>query len=148
MHGNETIQNWHNRPSVISCWNEAVRASGNGSFSTIRGLFTQESLQSVVVPIPVPRACRITRYAATIVSGGYVGTVSTGFERSTDCGDTFGTAVKDDQAVNEPGETVRFCLCGNVNGLFDRCDVWRPTMTFSPNIFNPSVLLLIHFELR
>ena len=146
LFGGRSSSPWQNRPSVLSVWNEAMAGVASGSIATQN--LQQDGRSTFAIPVAVARACRLTRYGIYILTTTYTGTVTVNVQKSTDCGASWGAAVTGAFAVSEGGETVRICNCGDINEIFDECDLYRVQITYSPAITSPTTRLVLHFELR
>ena len=145
-----SLRDWSGRRSLVSVWNESIAGAHTaGGLITTWVNFNHHGQQADTLYIPVPRACRVTRYSFILSSTlGYTGTVTVGITRSTDYGVTDIVTATDAfaLAVSEGGVNG---ACGDLNVLYDECDAWRPTLTFSPGI-GPVARMRINYnwELR
>ena len=140
---------WQNRPSLIACWEHI--ATGNGFGTTVASLDLQiDGLITNVVPVCIPRACRLTRYCIIFYYSHFIADpqeITLGIEKSVNCGTSW-TSEDTDVFEVPNGGLVANCNCGKLNVLFNRCDLWRPTLAFPVSIVNPIARVNLHFELR
>lgn len=151
MWGRRKSGRWAERHSVLSTFEHVFEAAVNASRANLNNDLTACGRLAVnTFPMIVPRACRITRYSVRVQSFAVSAlTMTVVHETSQDCElfTPIEEATEHTHAIPSEG-LVCFCQTLDPSLILDECWLWRPRITFSPNIVNPRVRLTTHLELR
>lgn len=139
------------RPTVLASWTTICTATPPiGNYLSLVDHFMYGGANTNLLPLPVPRACRLWGYAVNAISNPYVGDVQFALFVSDDCGFNAPKAIAQVFPINFPGPGAqRWCVANKVGLSIDKNEVWYPALTF-PNggIDNPQIQLTLQFDLR